>query len=82
IAGPTEIENRVVKAPGETALIIHINQEEYDKLASVAYIVYDTFLGDNTVSVRVLDRSGLQVKIGIAADVEALLRLEKDKDKE
>ena len=82
IAGPTEIENRVVKAPGETTLIIRITQEEYDKLASVAYIVYDTFLGDNTVSVRVLDRSGLQVKIGIAADVEALLRLEKDKDKE
>lgn len=76
IAGPTEIENRVVKEPGNTSLIIRIDQEEYDKLASVKYIVYDTFLGENTASVRVLDRSNLQIKIGVAADVKALLNLD------
>lgn len=82
IAGPTKVENRVVIEPGKTNVVIRIDQAEYDKLKSLSYIVYDLFLGENTVSVRLLDRSELRIKIGLAADVKALLNLDFDKNKE
>ncbi len=82
IAGPTKVENRVVLEPGKTNVVIRIDQEEYKKLESLSYIVYELFLGENTVSVRLLDRSELRLKVGIAADVKALLNLDFDNNKE
>lgn len=82
IAGPTKVENRVVIEPGKTNVVIRIDQAEYEKLKSLSYIVYDLFLGENTVSVRLLDRSELRIKIGLAADVKALLNFDFDKNKE
>lgn len=82
IAGPTKVENRVVIEPGKTNVVIRIDQAEYEKLKSLSYIVYDLFLGENTVGVRLLDRSELRIKIGLTADVKALLNLDFDKNKE
>ncbi len=84
IPGPTRIENRVVMDPGLDTLVLRIGQDEYDKLESLRYIVYTAFLGENTTSVRLLDRSDLRVKIGLTADVDAYLRFaaEEDEDEE
>lgn len=75
IAGPTKIENRVIIEPGISHLVIDIEQDELDKLASLKTIVYNAFLGENTATVRLLDTSRLKIKIGVAADVEAVLNL-------
>lgn len=80
IAGPTKVENRVILEPGISTLVINIEQDELDKLAALRTIVYDAFLGDNTASVRILDSSRLKIKIGIAANVNAVLNLDFDKE--
>lgn len=76
IAGPTAVENQVITQPGESTLIIDIDQNDIDKLASIKTILYHASIGNNTATVRVLDTSGLKFTIGVAANVEALLNLD------
>lgn len=80
IAGPTKVENRVILEPGISTLVIDIEQDELNKLASVKTILYDAFLGDNTATVRLLDTSCLKISIGVATNVEAILNLNPNKE--
>ncbi len=76
IAGPTLVENREIKEPGKSALLISIDKENFEKLTTVKNIIYDASLGKNTATVKLLDTSRLKLQIGLAADVDAILNLQ------
>lgn len=76
IAGPTEVENGVVTEPGKNTIIIDINQEAYDKLVKMKRVVFKVALGENTTYVRLLDKSGLKIRLAVAANVRAAANLD------
>ncbi len=75
-AGPTEVENGVIVKPGVSTFIISVNQDKYDELTRLKKMVFTANLGKNTTYVRVLDRSGLKLRVAVAADVSAVANLD------
>ncbi len=76
IAGPTEVENGVVREPGKSTIILDIDQAAYDKLTQMKQVLLNISLGDNTTYVRLLDKSGLTIRLAVAANVKAGLNLD------
>ncbi len=76
IAGPSEVENGVVTTPGSSTIIIDVDQATYDKLTQLKQVLFKVSLGDNTTYVRLLDKSGLKIRLAVAANVKAGLNLD------
>ncbi len=78
IAGPTpdKVENGIVVTPQESTFIINVNKEDVAKLPSISKIAYRATLGDNSCKVSLLDKSGLNLRIAVAADVKASTNLD------
>ncbi len=74
--GPTKVENGVLIEPGVSTFIIDITQEKYDELTRLHKMQFTASLGDNTTYVRVLDESGLKLRVALAADVSAVADLD------
>ena len=77
--------------PGLSEVIINVSKEEFDKLADIRKIVYDARLMTNHETfdlnpdasyVSLLPSSGLRVKVGVSASLDALFNLEFEDDKE
>ncbi len=75
-AGPTKVENGVITEPGVSTFVISITQDKYNELTRLHKMQFTASLGDNTTYVRVLDESGLKLRIALAADVSAVADLD------
>lgn len=88
ISAPTEyVDGKVDEEhPGENDIIITISKEEFDKLHQVRKIAYqasisandDVFKNNDVEKISLLASSGLKIKVGVAASLEAILNLEFD----
>jgi len=74
---PTDIVNGVAMTPSDNVLYININKDDFDKLASVDHIVFNARLGENQCAVNITPEASLQVRVGVAAKVEAIVDLQK-----
>lgn len=85
ISAPTVfIDGKVDETqPGENDLVITVSSEHFDRLSQVRKIVYnagikandDIFKNNDIENISVLATSGLKIKIGVAASLEAILNL-------
>ncbi len=76
ISGPSKVENGVITEPTTSNLTIEISQEKYDQLLKLKKVIFNAKLGNNTAYVRVLDKSGLKIRLGVGAHVAAGINLE------
>ncbi len=74
---PTAISaDGIVTEPTRQEIIINIDQERYNTIVDLKKIIFQATLGENSVPVKVLDRSGLRIGIAVAADVSAVAELD------
>lgn len=75
---PDAIDNGVVTTPSTTHLsLLTIRKEDFDLLASVKYITFTAQLGDNQHTVKLNPEASVNIQLSVAADVEAIIDLEK-----
>lgn len=77
-----ESGNWVPKTPGETTILASLSKAELDLFPSIKHIAYFAFIDDDSMadayskgmtSVRLTDDQGLTLKIGLSANVDAVL---------
>ncbi len=76
ISGPSKVENGVIITPTVSNLTIDITQDKYDELLKLKKVIFNAKLGNNTAYVRVLDKSGLKIRLGVGAHVAANINTE------
>ncbi|MBR5855220.1 MAG: hypothetical protein IKY87_06075 [Paludibacteraceae bacterium] len=74
---PTSIENGVVKEPSVNHLEIPLDlyQDDFKTISSIKTIVFDAHLGDNLHAVKLTPEASVSIKLGIAADLKAIIDL-------
>ena len=70
----------VVVEPSSTRAIISVERNDFDRLSEIGYIQMDVAMLDNPVPCTITKDTELQIRIGIAARVDAILDFDK-KDK-
>ena len=82
ILGPTESQyftdanghvGKTVLTPRESTFYWAVTNEELTELAKVDHIIYDLYLGDNSVTCNAFASSALNLKLGLSADVTAVV---------
>lgn len=75
-----------ITKPGETAIVVTIDKEHFDLVTQIKSIIFEGIIDDESVQamqkkyldldiypIRITNESNLNIKIGIAADVEGVL---------
>ena len=74
---PENIVDKVVVEPSTTHLsLLTIREEDFELFESVEYITFTAKLGNNQHVVDLTPEAAVRIKLGIAADVEAIIDLE------
>ncbi len=90
IPGPTTDEyyrdaknndSQNVQSPKLSNFILNINDSDLDILSKTKYITYSITLGDNEHNCIIYANSDVKLKIGLAADVSAIVNLNFNDDK-
>lgn len=79
--------NWVAKEPGETTILVGLTKPEMELLPKINKIAYWAFIDDDSMeeafkkgmsNIRLTDDQGLTIKIGISANVDAVLNFTKE----
>ena len=74
-------KRKAIMTEGTNTLIIDLDNNKFNQLAKVKHIGYNAFAGHNTVTVEVLDDSALKFRIALTGNVDAVLKLWSEEDK-
>jgi len=66
-----------VTEPSTTTIIMDMTQEQFDSLAVCKHLKLDAFMGKNMEPAVIDTASSLTVRVGVAADVKAIINLQK-----
>lgn len=86
IAAPTEYSGHTVAAPGKSVIVVSVDQEQLDKLALTRSLKYSLAIKDPedtkniTYPIELGTFSSLKIKVAVAADVAAYLKLAFDNE--
>lgn len=67
----------VIIAPKETIITLDIHREDFEKLASVKYIIFNAKLGENKYPVALMPNYKLSIHAGVDTDICAIIDLNK-----
>lgn len=86
INGPIDYNGSLVNTPGESVLIIDVDQDDLDKLSKTRQLIYSLDMRDVDVSklknkgavfpVSLAEYTKLRIKVALSADVKAYLKLQ------
>ena len=78
VPAPKKFDNRnMATEAGKNTIILRISNEDFDKFRSIRHILYNVSLDNNPQRVTLWTGSSLDIKIGVAASVEAILNMNK-----
>ncbi|MCR4665532.1 MAG: hypothetical protein K5660_09225 [Paludibacteraceae bacterium] len=76
IPAPKEYDaNGNVTKTGDNTIVLRVTHEEFNKLQSIKQIVFAAKIEGNPNSATISMSSGLDVKVGVAATIDAVLKL-------
>ena len=67
----------MIIAPKETIITLDIHREDFEKLASVKYIIFNAKLGENKYPVALMPNYKLSIHAGVDTDICAIIDLNK-----
>lgn len=70
-----------VTEPSETTLIVDVDEQQFDSLVQCKHLRIDAYLGKNPAACVLDTNTNIKVQLGLAADVEAILNLNKKNTK-
>ena len=71
-----------IDEPSVTRLIVSVDKNDFDKLSQVGYIRMDAALVDNPEPCWITTETDLRVRVGLAAQVDALLNFDREENKD
>lgn len=69
-----------IVAPSTSTIIIDVDQNKCNLLSTCKYIRLDAFMGDNQKACTINVNNSLKLQVGVAANVEAIMNFNKDKE--
>ncbi len=81
IPAPTKYADNKATEPGKNTIILRVSKKEFEKLNSIRKIIFTVSLDNNPQRVIIWTDSGLEVKVGVSASVEAILNINTNKNK-